>query len=230
MARRTSFALLATSLSLVLAHAAAAQEPPPPDVGATPRAVGAYEGVVPGEAHDPSHLRGRAGATPAVATWPGFQPRSDGASRFFLQTTAPVSMDIHSEHGRFVVVLHGLRIPDRQTRRALDTRFFNTPVTRSWVERRGRHDVAFVLELRADVTPTVTTERGPDGYTFFYVSFAAGEYLPPEPANAAEVGGNTLPSAPPPPAGLAQRAQDDPSLHTMDNERPPAMQGHGPNP
>lgn len=195
--------------------------------GPSPRPVGEYDGVTPGEAHDPGHLRGRPGATPAVVTWPGFQPRSDGASRFFLQTTTNVQLEQHAEHGRFVVILHGIRIPDRQTRRTLDTRFFNTPVTRSWLERRGRHDVAFVLELRADVTPTVTTERGPDGYTFVYVSFGAGSYLPAELA------------APPPPPNEAQvapagdgttRVADDPSLHTMDDERPPGMQGHGPNP
>jgi hypothetical protein len=140
-------------------------------------------------------------------------------------------MEARSEHGRFVIVLHGLRIPDRQTRRPLDTRYFNTPVTRCYLERRGRHDVAFVLDLRADVVPTVTTERGPDGYTFFYVSFPSGSYLPPElAAPPPEVSTGTPPSAPPPEGGLAARVQDDPSLHTMDNERPPGMSGQGPRP
>jgi hypothetical protein len=189
----------------------AAQAPAPT---ATPPADPGYVGVVPGRAQLPTHLRGRPGTTPTVVTWPGFQPRADGASRFFVQLTSQVTYEARAENGRFVVVLRGVRIPDRQTRRELDTRFFQTPVTRARLERRGRRDIAFVFDLRAAVTPMVSLDVGADGYAFLFVEFAPGDYLRAAPAPAAGEVGSV--SAAPAATAPAQSA---------DEERPPAMQG-----
>jgi hypothetical protein len=190
--------------------------PPAPVAGAQPgdAAAPGYVGVVPGRAQLPTHLRGRPGATPTVVTWPGFQPRADGASRFFVQLTSRVTYEARSENGRYVVLLQGVRIPDRQTGRELDTRFFQTPVTRARLERRGRRDIAFVFEMRAEVTPTVSLDVGADGYAFLFVEFPAGDYLPRPAAPAAgQVGRvSTAPAAPAP-------------APFVDDERPPAVEG-----
>lgn len=179
--------VLVLSLCLLLSGVpvwVSAQDPAPTGVGAGPAQPASrdrgYAGVVPGRANAPGHLRGRPGATPTVVTWPGFQPRADGASRFFLQLTSRAQYEVRSEPGRVVVTLRGVRIPDRQTRRVLDTRFFDTPVARARTERRGRRDVAFVFEMRADATPVVSLDVAADGYTFVYVEFPAGNWLPPE--------------------------------------------------
>jgi hypothetical protein len=195
--------------------ASAPPAPPAPAVAAQPAEASppTYVGVVPGRAQLPTHLRGRPGATPTVLTWPGFQPRADGASRFFVQLTSRVTYEARAENGRYVVTLQGVRIPDRQTRRELDTRFFQTPVTRARLERRGRRDVAFVFDLRADVTPTVSLDVGADGYAFVFVEFPAGDYLPRVEQPAGQVGTVQATPAVPAPAPF------------VDDERPPAVEG-----
>lgn len=110
-------------------------------------------------------------------TWPGFQQRPDGASRFFLQTTAPVQIEERAEANRFVLVLKDTGLHLRNNRRPLETRYFNTPVRKADIERRGR-DLAFVLDLRAQVRPVVSQEAAENGYNFVFLSFPAGSFLP----------------------------------------------------
>jgi hypothetical protein len=215
-----------------------------------------YAGVVPGNRERPSHVRGAPGQTPVVATWPGFQPRADGASRVFVQLTATAAYDVRTEGGRVVVLLRGVRIGDRQARRPLDTRYFETPVTRAYLERRGRADCALVLELRANVTPAVALERGEDGMTYLTVSFPSGQYRPAElaphagsgPQSTAEGGGHGYVTAGasgaapgPSPSASAQAGPSQAALRgadagagvrgqAVDTERPPALGGRGPAP
>lgn len=138
-----------------------------------------YAGVSPGSGHAPPRAPEPGGSGPVLMTWPGFQARPDGASRFFLQTTGPVQVEQKHEDGRFVVVLKGCRLHLRNNRRPLETRYFNTPVSSARIERRGR-DLAFVMSLRADVTPVVSTQSGANGYNFVLLEFPAGNYLPDE--------------------------------------------------
>ena len=219
--------MLSVCLSLAgVALSARAQDNAPPAVAPapspapTPPAEPGYGGVVPGRAQQPTHLRGRPGTAPTVVTWPGFQPRADGASRFFVQLTSRVTYEARAERGRFVVTLRGVRIPDRQTGRALDTRFFETPVTGARLERRGRNDAAFVFDLRADVTPVVSLEVGADGYAFVFVEFPAGQWLPRPPAPAAGQVGTVSASPAPAPVASGPRTFVDP-------ERPPSVNGGG---
>jgi len=227
------------SLCLMLAGVplwASAQDPAPPAAGAGPTQPAAidpgYAGVVPGSGNAPGHLRGRPGATPIVVTWPGFQPRADGASRFFLQLTSRAQYEVSSGPGRFVVTLRNVRLPDRQTRRTLDTRFFDTPVTRAHVERRGRRDIAFVFEMRADVTPVVSLDVAANGYTFVYVELPAGQWLPPETREMVPAGQVSIVSAgAAPPSNAPSNAPNtvtptnaEPEGWT-DPERPPGFNG-----
>lgn len=141
-----------------------------------PHAVGDYQGVVPGEANRPPRARA-IGARPVV-TWPGFQLRADGASRFFIQTNQPIAPELLTEARRVRVRLRGTGVHLWNNRRWLETRFFNTPVLRARIERH-RRDAFLVLELRADVIPRVSSEQA-NGFHFVFVEFPPGNYVPAE--------------------------------------------------
>ena len=158
-----------------------------------PNPVGQYAGVAPGSANLPPRAPGPGGSR--LLTWPGFQARPDGASRFFLQTTAAVTHRVENQQGRVVIILEGVGIHLRNTRLPLETRYFNTPVTRAKVERRGR-DAALVLEMRSNITPVVTVQPAEQGYHYLFVEFPAGNYLPAELAGRAGNGSVTVPAEP----------------------------------
>jgi len=159
------------------------------DVGPA-RTVGAYQGVTPGGPSESPPAEGRVRSSRTtetqrgrrgpvhLLTWPGFQAREDGSSRF-LQTSDTVETATSSAPGRFELLLKNTRVHLRTNALPLETRFFNTPVLRAVVERRGS-DLAVVFHLRAEVTPRVSAEAAPSGYHYVYVDFAAGSYLPAE--------------------------------------------------
>jgi len=197
-----SVALITT---VALAQGGAATPPAEPQ---------AYQGVTPSTGSPPAERRVRR-ARSRLLTWPGFEARPNGASRFFVQLSQTVEWQTRAAEGRFEVTLQGTRTHLRNSRRPLETRFFNTPVTRAKVERRGRHDLALVFELRAQATPRIYTQPGPNGYTFLFIEFPEGNWLPealmpPAPEPEAD-------PAPPPRA----RQPLDPSIERMDDERPP---------
>jgi hypothetical protein len=161
-------------LSLVLGLAFAAVALAQETTG--PHPVGQYAGVTPGSGNLPPRAPG---GDARLLTWPGFQARPDGASRFFVQTTQPVTHRVENESGRVVIILENLGIHLRNNRRPLETQYFNTPVTRAKVERRGR-DVALVLEMRAAVTPSVSVQPAEGAYHYLFIEFPAGDYLPAE--------------------------------------------------
>lgn len=169
---RSSVRYLLLSSALVVAATAVAQ-----DGSSSGGSSSGYAGVSPGSANAPPRAPDPGGEGPLLMTWPGFQARPDGASRFFLQTTGTVQVEQKNEEGRFVLVLKGCRLHLRNNRRPLETRYFNTPVSSARIERRGR-DLAFVMSLRAPVTPMVSTQSGAGGYNFVLLEFPAGNYLP----------------------------------------------------
>lgn len=148
------------------------------------REVGEYAGVRPGANNRPPRAQAARNASGTVVTWPGFEPR--GGGRFFVQTTGTIITEVHQSEGRVEVVLKNARTHLRNTRRWLETRFFNTPVRRARIERRGRrgrrgsNDLVFVFAMRQGSTPSVTTGTGENGFQFLYVDFPAGDYLPAE--------------------------------------------------
>lgn len=140
------------------------------------REVGEYAGVRPGTSNAPPRAQRARNARGTVVTWPGFEPR--GGGRFFVQTTGSIVTEVHQSEGRVEVVLKNAQTHLRNTRRWLETRFFNTPVRRARIERRGRNDLVFVFAMRQGATPSVTTGTGEGGFAFLYVDFPAGNYLP----------------------------------------------------
>ena len=143
-----------------------------------------YGGVVPG-----AHAGPQSGskAVAAQVTWPGFQVLGDGGSRVFVQTNVAVQPELARDGKNWIVTLPGVTLPKGNARLPLDTHFFNTPVAsvrmtpvHSAGKRRRAHQVGtgvtLLLEMRADVTPQLHTEKADDGYFFTYVEFAAGQY------------------------------------------------------
>ncbi|MEY4582887.1 MAG: hypothetical protein RL701_7590 [Pseudomonadota bacterium] len=149
------------------------------DVNEPQHAAGVYMGVVPGATtQPPAAVRvPKAGNT---ITWPGFQMRPDGSSRVFIQSTAPIEAQPTAAAGKFVVHLPGARVAADTNRLPLDTRFFNTPVTKVSlsVDRTG---ATLALELRSEVTPQISSERDNTGYYFTYIDLPKGSYVASKP-------------------------------------------------
>ena len=215
-----------------MAAPASAQEPSV-RTAAHPRPIGVYAGVEPGEAQPPpafgrvTRRRAARGRRSEILTWPGFSPLGNGGSRFFVQTITPVVPELSVEQGRVVLLFRNTTIHLTNSRRWLETRFFNTPVLRARLERRGRH-MALVMLLRPGVSlrPAVSSEAAPGAnFHYVYIDFPPGAYAPvvtPSTPRASTVppgGGSVRPSGPPaaPPRAL------DPSLDAMDDERPPGQ-------
>lgn len=133
-----------------------------------------YAGVTPGSATS-DNVPPKAEEIPEgtlMLTWPGFMMRKDGGSRFFVQTSRPVQIATHESEGRFELILRNTRVHLKNNFRPLETEFFKTPVTRATVQRQGKKDVAMVFEMRVKATPTVTQEKGKDGFNYVFVDFA----------------------------------------------------------
>jgi hypothetical protein len=133
-----------------------------------------YGGVTPGSETSPN-LPPKADEIPEGAlmlTWPGFMMERDGGSCFFVQTSQHVEVATSKSEGRLELVLRNTRVHLRNNLRPLETQFFDTPVTRATVQRKGPKDTVMVFEMREDSTPTVTQEKGKDGFNYVFVRFA----------------------------------------------------------
>jgi len=133
-----------------------------------------YEGVAPGSGKIPDGIAAAPGKD-AMLTWPGFQMLPEGGSRVFLQTSVKVTPTLKRVGDRFQVILSGVSLPKGNAQRPLETSFFETPVTSVHAYRKGR-DVIVELTMRANVTPTMRTEKADTGYFFTMIDFPAGSY------------------------------------------------------
>lgn len=183
-----------------------------------------YPGVVPGGGQPPAverleHRHG-ARARAAILTWPGFSMLPDGGSRFFVQTTEPVPTELRVGADRVEVIFRRTTVHLANSRRWLETQFFNTPVVRARLERRG-HDMVLVLHLRAASRPRMSDASGDGPFHYVYVDFDRGDFLPaepppPPPGSLSTVTAHEPAGAPPPPP---PRPVHDP----LDDERPPPI-------
>ncbi len=69
-------------------------------------------------------------------------------------------------------MLHDTRVHLKNNFLPLETRFFDTPVTRATVERKAHKDLVMVFEMREDVTPTIAQKKGKDGFNYVFIKFA----------------------------------------------------------
>jgi hypothetical protein len=169
--------------------------------------------------------RGRAART-TIVTWPGFQMLPGGGSRFFVQTNAAVSAQVSTSEGRVEIVFPNTAIHLGNSRRYLETAYFETPVMRAHLERR-RNDMVLVMQMRANVVPQISS--GSEGTFFFtYIDFAAGQYRPadlgpvqPPVQRDASGTAQVRPASP-----ESERAYpSDSEMRAMDDERPPTVRG-----
>jgi hypothetical protein len=192
---RLSWALaVAMALSVPLgARHAAAQEVDDLDTASMPqrslddRAAGtasgpaAYRGLNPGESASRKPKR------PNRLTWVGFQPKDDGTSTLFLQLSSEVPFAQEVKNGKLVIKLEGARYGNPNTRRRLDTRFFegalqqvtSKPVSR----RRARRDqpertagIELTISFKnpADAREASADMRQEeDGFHYLYLQFGA---------------------------------------------------------
>jgi len=138
-----------------------------------------YRGVSPEAGVTPPKASRSKRAKRPLITWPGFQARRDGASRVFIQTSEPVQPETRSGEGTFVLRFANTGVHLRTNRLPIETRYFDTPVTRIRVVR-FRRDVEVVLELRAAVTPEVRTLQDANGFHYVVAEFPSGKFLQEE--------------------------------------------------
>ncbi|HLK38496.1 MAG TPA: hypothetical protein VKU41_17155 [Polyangiaceae bacterium] len=187
----------------------AAPEPPAPTAeGAAPTASASAAPVVPATGYGWSTPRRKASprspraarhGDEADALMPGFETLADGSSRLFVELSKPVAYETRTARGAITYVLKGARIEKRNNENPLVTVHFNTPVTSARLVPHG-HDLYFVVDLRANVQPTVTVDAGKDGGSMMRIEFPKGDYLP-APASRADS------SSAPAPAGSAAGAR-----------------------
>ncbi|MBW2264122.1 MAG: hypothetical protein JRG91_19330 [Deltaproteobacteria bacterium] len=124
-----------------------------------------------------------------VVTWPGFQ-MVHGGSRVFVQMLQGTSVEGVTGPSRvqkppfkvtqpsLVYVFSKKVVLIKNNLNPLITRAFNTPVNKVRMKRK-KGKVYMVLELRSNEEPVreelIHTE---EGYHFFFVEFASGEFLP----------------------------------------------------
>lgn len=127
----------------------------------------------------------RHAAAGPTATLPGFQELPDGGSRLFVQLTQSVPVQEQKAQGTITYVLKGAHVRLRNNTNALVTVHFNTPVSRARLVPRG-NDLLFVVDLRANATPTYKIEDGKDKTATLTVDFAKGDFIPKDVQDAPE--------------------------------------------
>jgi hypothetical protein len=130
-----------------------------------------------------THLRAARGTRAPDAILPGFETLGDGATRLFVQLSRPVEYVAKPAPGTLTFVLKGAHVDRRNNYNPLVTVDFNTPVSSARLAPHGG-DLWFVVDLRANVTPSVTMEATKDGGAMLRIEFAKGDYLPAAAASA----------------------------------------------
>lgn len=146
-----------------------------------PNAEGEYGGVQPGEGKKPATKK-KAKKPPPKGTlsWIGFETKN-GGSEVFFQSIAAFQVNQRVENGAVVVTLSGLSKLGRNTWRPIDTRFFDTPISRITARKKGKGvevRIAFKSAKEA-AQASVRTATEADGMYYAYLSFAGGSPAAP---------------------------------------------------
>ncbi len=174
--------LLALAVIGLLAVTPAAVAAGPGDDG-THHREGEYSGVSPDgpPVTDAKHTR----PAPKTLGWIGYAAK-DGAGEVFFQAAQPFTITQRVEGDVVVVWLAGLTRQARNTRRPLDTRFFDSPVARISAKvvraaraRKGKPGHPAGVEVRIAIKRgapvgdgVVRTATEKDGLFYAYLTFA----------------------------------------------------------
>jgi hypothetical protein len=128
---------------------------------------GDYGGVQPG------HTPEKAKKPPPKGTlsWIGFEPKN-GASEVFFQSVAPFDVSQHVDKGVLVVDLALTRL-GQNTWRPIDTRYFETPISRI-TAKRGRKGIEVRIAFKDPKDAkqgAVRTATEADGRYYAYLDF-----------------------------------------------------------
>jgi hypothetical protein len=154
--------------------------------------------------------------TGPIATFPGFRLLEGGASRVYVELTAPVPVEPHPTKGTIVYTLKGARVLAKNNRNPLITTHFSSPVSRVRLVPNGM-DLDVVIELRVDASGTHRIVNEANGTARLEVDFAAGQYAL-EPSRFAPD-----PSKPAKPSSKKGGKSSAPAGDTIDdeNDQPP---------
>ncbi len=89
-----------------------------------------------------------------VASFPGFRMLPGGESRVYVEISEKVEITEHKAEGRITYRLKGVSVPTRTNRLALETMFFQTPVSRVQLVEQDEADLDLVIELSQPSAPT----------------------------------------------------------------------------
>jgi hypothetical protein len=152
---------------------------------------GAYNGAKPGVR--PGTETGKPQKPPPAGTlsWIGFEAK-DNAATVWLQAAGAFEVAQHMEGSTLVVEVSGLRRMVRNTRRPIDTRYFENPLSRITAKpvkarraKKGRPGRKAGIEVRIQFKnpkdaneASVRTATEADGLFYAYLSFPPGTDLP----------------------------------------------------
>jgi hypothetical protein len=152
-----------------------------------PNTEGDYGGVVPG-APKKAEPGKKAKKPPPKGTlsWIGFEVK-DGGSTVFLQSIAPFEVAQRVDGSTLVVTLTGVSRLAGNTWRFIDTRFFETPLSRVVAKRKGKGiEVRISFKNAKDAAQgSVRTATEADGLYYAYLAFS-GTGTPTETAPTAK--------------------------------------------
>lgn len=137
---------------------------------------GEYTGVTPGKKVEAGKRVGK-----GTLSWVGFAAK-DGGAEVFFQSATKFEVEQAVEGSTLVVKLSGLTRQVTNTRRPIDTRFFDNPLARITAQpgkraRRGKRgiDVRIVFKNPKDARAgTLRTATEADGLFYAYLSFPEG--------------------------------------------------------
>ncbi len=147
----------------------------------SPNPEGEYGGVQPGEPKKPEPSKKSKKPPPkGTLSWIGFEQK-DGGSQVFFQSVAPFEVSQRIDKGTVVVTLSGLSKLGHNTWRPIDTRFFDTPLSRITAKKKGKSvEVRIAFKNAKDAAQgSLKTATEADGMYYAYLTFAGGSSSEP---------------------------------------------------
>jgi len=141
---------------------------------AKPKSEGEYGGVQPGVTKPPEAGK-KAKKPPPKGTlsWIGFEAK-DGGSTLFFQSIAPFEVSQRVDGNALVVSLSGVSKLGGNTWRYIDTRFFETSLSKVVPKKKGKGiEIRISFKNAKDVGQgSVRTATEADGFYYAYLSFS----------------------------------------------------------
>lgn len=186
--------LLLCSVLVAGSPAFAQDAPAPAPAPNAPKTEGEYGGVQPGQAKKAEPSKKPRKPPKGTLSWIGFEAKEGGA-QLFLQSAAPFEISQRVDKGVLIISLSGVKRLGPNTWRFLDTRFFETTLSRVTARKKGRGiEVRVAFKDKKDAAEgAVRTATEADGLYYAYVTFTGTAPPPSSPGTGAA----PAPAAPP---------------------------------